>query len=97
MQRKIRGAMAAAGVVFAALAVPAPALADTDYVGAKPPKVGASDAGAPSVIVRPVIRPQAARGGLALTGSDIVGLAVLGGISVGTGVVLVRRGRPVGD
>jgi hypothetical protein len=95
--------LAAAGVLFAVLSVTAPALAE-DYVGNVPPRVGSadvradaarvSDQGAARALVVQQVRTPRATTGLALTGADIVGLTFLAAISLGTGVILVRRARP---
>ena len=44
-------------------------------------------------VVPPVAATQANTSGLAFTGADIAGLTVLGGISIGVGVIAVRSGR----
>src|SRR5205085_7493901 len=86
----------AAGIVAAGLTLATPALAD-DYVGNTPPQVGRNDVGvgfiAPQVAT--ASQQRAPAGSLALTGADIAELALLGAIAVGTGAIVVRRGRPV--
>jgi hypothetical protein len=85
------------------LAVAAPAAAQTPtYVGVTPPAVGAVDATTGSrgavLSTQGQITPQVAstqgnRSGLAFTGADIAGLTMLGGISIGIGVIVVRSSR----
>lgn len=109
-----------AGIVAGALALAAPATAQTPtYVGVPTPAAGAVDAGAvqsssgtrdgavlassgtrgggvlPSQaqLTPPVAATQANTSGLAFTGADIAGLTVLGGISIGVGVIVVRSSR----
>lgn len=99
--RRSKVRMAAAGAIFAGgLALAGPAVAQTStYVGVAPPQVGAVDATsgtrAASVVAdQAQVRPQVANtSGLAFTGADIAGLTMLGGISIGVGVVAVRSGR----
>ena len=59
--------------------------------------VGRNDVGvgfiAPQVAT--ASQQRAPAGSLALTGADIAELALLGAIAVGTGAIVVRRGRPV--
>ena len=86
--------LAGAGLVCAALSFTAPALAQTDYVGATPPRVGNVEVGARTFVAQQVPAQVSARSGLAVTGSDIMGLTFLGAMSIGTGVILVRRARP---
>src|SRR5437764_1089030 len=81
---------AVAGLVMLA----APAGADS-YVGVTPPRVGGAEAGAAAVFT-PVaaagqsrFTTQAATSGLLpLTGGDIAGLVLLGGVCVGIGVLM---------
>ena len=101
---------AAGAVLFAgSFALAGPAVAQT-YVGVTPPQVGSADA-SPGVLSQAgslgavggvqsqvgAVSPAAARaGGLAFTGSDVMGLLLIAGSSVVVGTVVVRfaRSRP---
>jgi hypothetical protein len=93
----------AATILVGGLAIAGPAAAQTPtYVGVTPPAVGTVDSttgtrgavlSTQGQITPQVASTQASRGGLALTGADIGGLVLIGGISIGVGVVAVRASR----
>lgn len=89
--------IATVGLFLAVLVMASPALAD-DYVGTPAPNVAAQDpgAGARPVAVLSASGVRAAPAGtLALTGADIVSMVFLALVSVGAGVIVVRRTRRV--
>ena len=77
--------------VGAMVGVPSAALAVDDYVGKTPPEVeGNSFTRPPQVQGVTATRDP---GTLPITGGDIVGMTLVGFGAVGTGIVLMRRGR----
>lgn len=87
---KLRKMLAGAAVTAVLLIPGAPLAAQTNtgYVGTPPPAVASSDEGRATEVAG----VQAERN-LAVTGGDIVGLAVLGAGAVGLGFALKRAGR----
>ena len=97
MTRKVRVTVAAAAVA-AAFAAPTAASAQSLYTGTPVPRAGAVDSSAPAGPARFAVsgvRTQSSSG-LALTGSDVAGLGLVGLGAIATGTVLVRRGRRAG-
>lgn len=87
----IRRILAGAGVAAALLLVPAGAAGaqtNTGYVGTPPPAVASSDEGRGAEVAGVQVERN-----LAVTGGDVVGLAVLGAGAVGLGLALKRAGR----
>ncbi|MDQ6949308.1 MAG: hypothetical protein M3256_24405 [Actinomycetota bacterium] len=87
------------GALFMGLGAPMSASAQTLYTGTPVPNAGATDA--PSVVAAPApglatsgVRTHGSTG-LALTGTDVAELGLVGLGAVVTGTVLVRRGRRV--
>lgn len=72
--------------------VPSAALAVDDYVGTTPPeeKVEGNSFSRPPEVKGVTVAREAT---LPVTGGDLAGMALIGLGAVGTGVVLVRRGR----
>ncbi|MEA2827815.1 MAG: hypothetical protein QOG43_2254 [Actinomycetota bacterium] len=69
-----------------------PAGAQSVYTGVKPPAAGSADTGGGGTARLEV---QAPRGGdaLAVTGTDVLGLAAIGCGAIGVGTLLRRRAR----
>ena len=83
----------AATSAIAALLVLAPAGASADpYTGDKPPRVGAADSGR-ALSTSQQSTGSSSRGGLPVTGSDILPLTVIGFGALGAGALLVRKSR----
>lgn len=86
----LRRRVASIIVAVAAVLVPAaPALAQ--YPGTLPPEVLPSDTETPGPSVQ--VRGQKEVRGVAVTGSDILGLAAIGGVAVAGGTVILRASR----
>ena len=85
-----RGLVASAAVAGALLLAPAAASADP-YTGTPSPRVGAADSGTGAVGAS--ADPRGSSGGLAVTGSDVLPLTVLGFGALGAGTVLVLKNR----
>lgn len=83
--------MLAGAAVTATLMLPVAPLAaqtNTGYVGTPPPTVGSTDQGRATQVAGVQVERN-----LAVTGGDVVGLAVLGVGAVGLGMALKRAGR----
>jgi hypothetical protein len=85
--------LVAASALVIGLWAPAAASAQSLYTHTPPPAAGSSDVGAPNVANAVLHAQSSDRFSLAVTGSDIAGLSVIGAGAVVTGAVLVRRAR----
>jgi hypothetical protein len=65
----------------------------TTVVGAPGAVEPAAEQAAPAVVEPISLTATAPKGSLPLTGGDVAELALLGGVAIVTGTVLVRRGR----
>ena len=87
----VRGLAATSAIAASLVLAPATASADP-YTGDKPPRVGAADSGrVPGSSQQST--GSSSRGGLPVTGSDILPLTVIGFGALGAGAVLVRKSR----
>lgn len=84
----VRRMLASAGFGAALLLSAGPAAAQTSYVGTPPSAVNNSDSGRPTQVAGVQVER-----GLAVTGGDVAGLAVLGAGAIGVGMLLKRAGR----
>ena len=87
----MRKTVAGAAVAAVLLLVPAGSVAaqtNTGYVGTPPPAVASNDEGRGAQVAGVQVERN-----LAVTGGDVVGLAVLGVGAVGLGLALKRAGR----
>lgn len=83
----------ALSAVVAGLGVPA-ADAQAPYTGTQTPNAGAVDPNTGGVLTQLPTRPTGqVSGTLAITGSDVIGITLIGGGFVVAGAALVRRGR----
>lgn len=86
----VRKMLAGAAISTMLLLPAAPAVAQTNtgYVGTPPPSIQSFDQGRPTEVAGVQVERN-----LAVTGGDVVGLAVLGAGAVGLGFALKRAGR----
>jgi hypothetical protein len=81
-----------ASFVFAAVATIVPAVpAMAQYPGTQPPEVLPSDTETPGPSVQVGGRKDVR--GVAVTGADVAGLAVIGGVAVAGGILIRRASR----
>ncbi len=92
--RAVRAGVAA-GVVAVGFGLPAAASAQTLYTGTQAPDAGAADTFTAARSTPGLAAPMGSQSSsrLALTGSDLVEVSLVGLGAVATGAVLVRRSR----